>query len=344
MNILDRTFLRGAGLVGTALLAAACGGGGGDSGSSAVVVPTATRSGTASASSDLTQANAGAFVGVLARSVMGAADGAVPVLASSRESPMARASGAAGGALRQATRVAARMAAGMGREAALGVIVGNPEPCGLSGTVTVTFNDADDNQRLSRGDSVSIAFVNCAFDASTPAINGSLSFVVNAVELDSQQEPTALDATITLSGFAEAGFGTLSGSFRIWYRDESPTSTRQRISYIDAAVNEQGQALIYNFDVYGVLGTTSASFDLNGALTVAGTTYAMATSTVFSQTGGTMPGSGAVELRDAAGDRVIVRARSGTTFDLEFQAAGAATPTVLQAGLLWSNYRLGTNN
>lgn len=343
MNILDRTFLRGASLVGTALLAAACGGGGGDSGSSAVVVPTATRSGTASASSDLTQANAGAFVGVLARSVMGAADGAVPVLASSRESPMARASGAAGGALRQATRVAARMAAGMGRESAQAVTVETLD-CGLSGTFVATVNDADDNQRLSRGDSASFVFTNCTFDATTPALNGSLSFVVNAVELDSQQEPTALDATITLSGFAEAGFGTLSGSFRIWYRDESPTSTRQRISYIDAAVNEQGQALVYNFDVYGLQGSTSASFDLNGALTVAGTTYAMATSTVFSQTGGTMPGSGAVELRDAAGDRVIVRARSGTTFDLEFQAAGAATPTVLQAGLLWSNYRLGTNN
>lgn len=343
MNLFERNVLRGASLVGAALLAAACGGGGGDSGSSAVAVPTTTRSGTASASSDLTQANAGAFVGVLARTVMGAADGSVPVLASQRESPMARVSGTTEGALRQAVRSAARLAAGTGRESAQAITV-ETLACGVSGSFVATVNDADDNQRLSRGDSASFVFTNCAFDALTPAINGTLSFVVNAVELDSQQEPTALDATITLSGFAEAGFGTLSGSFRIWYREESATSTRQRISYIDAVVNEQGQALVYNFDVYGVLGTTGASFDLNGAVTVAGTTYAMVTSTVFSQTGNTMPGSGAVELRDAAGDRVIVRARSGTTFDLEFQAAGAATPTVLQAGLLWSSYRLGANN
>lgn len=342
MTILNRTFRRGAGLVGAAVLAAACGGGGGDSGSSAVVVPTATRTGTASASSDLTQANAGAFVGVLARTVMGAADGSVQVLASSRESPAARTAATAGHSLRHAARVAARVAAGTGREAAQAVTV-ETVACGLSGSFVITVNDADDNQRLSRGDSVGIVFTNCAFDATTPAVNGSLSFVVNAVELDSQQEPTALDATITLTGFAEAGFGTLSGSFRIWYRDESATSTRQRVSYSDAVVNEQGQALVYNFDIYGVQGSTGASFDLNGALTVAGTTYAMVTTTVFAQTGSALPGTGAVELRDAAGDRVIVRARSGTTFDLEFQAAGAATPTLVQAGLLWSSYRLGAN-
>lgn len=51
-----------------ALAVAACGGGGGDSGSSGVVVPTGVRSGAASAGSDVTQANATGFVGVMARS------------------------------------------------------------------------------------------------------------------------------------------------------------------------------------------------------------------------------------------------------------------------------------
>lgn len=343
MNILKQNFRRNAGLVGAALLAAACGGGGGDSGSTAVVVPTAVRAVAASASSDLTLANAGSFAGVLARTVMGAADGGVSVLASSRESPMARLSGHRGSTLRMAANAAARGAAGSGREAAQGITV-ETVACGLSGSFVVTVNDADDNQRLSRGDSASFVFTNCTFDAFTPAVNGSLSFVVNAVELDSQQEPAALDATITLTGFAEAGFGTLSGSFRIWYRDESLTSTRQRISYIDTAVTEQGQALVYNFDIYGVAGATTATFDLNGALTVAGTTYSMVTTTAFSQNGVALPDAGVVELRDAAGDRVILRAlNGGTNFDLEFQAAGAATPTVVQSGLFWSFYRLNAN-
>ena len=44
------------------------------------------------------------------------------------------------------------------------------------------------------------------------------------------------------------------------------------------------------------------------------------------------------------GDRLILRALDGgTNFNLEFQAAGAATPTVVQSGLFWSFYRLNAN-
>jgi hypothetical protein len=292
-----------------ALAMVACGGGGGDSGSFGVVVPTGVRSGAASAGADVTQANAASFVGVLARSVLGAADGNVPVLTSGRESPQARLAGtaAAPGWLRFAAD---------------------------------TANDADNNLRVSRGDSFSFVFTNCVLEAGLPAANGTFAFTVNAVELDAQEEPTALDATISLTGFAEAGFGSMSGSFRVWYKDESATSTRQRISYLDTTVVEQGQNLVYSFDVYGVAGTTGGSFDLNGALTVGGQAYAMS-STQFTHGAGTLPASGAVTLRDAAGDAVIVRARSTSTFDLEFQAAGAAGPTVVSAGLLWSAYRLG---
>lgn len=324
-----------------ALALAACGGGG-DSGSSGVVVPSGVRSGTASAGADVTQANATAFVGVMARSVLGAADGNLPVLSSGRESPQARLAGAATvpGLLRFAADTAARrLATAASREQAQAVTTETLN-CTVSGTVTVTANDADNNLRVSRGDSFSFVLTNCVLEVGTPAANGTLAFTVNAVELDVQEEPTALDATITLTGFAEAGFGSMSGTFRVWYRDESSTSTRQRISYLDTTVVEEGQNLIYSFDVYGVAGTTGGSFDLNGALTIGGQAYAMS-STQFTHGAGTLPASGAVTLRDAAGDAVIVRARSTTTFDLEFQAAGVAAPTVVSAGLLWSAYRLG---
>ncbi len=323
-----------------ALALAACGGGGGDSGSAAVVVPTGVRSGAASAGADVTQANAMGFVGVMARSVLGAADGNVPVLSSGRESPQARLAGtqAAPGLLRFAANTAARsLARPTSREQAQAVTT-EPLPC-VSGSGSVTVNDADNNLRVSRGDSFSFVFTNCVLEVGLPAVTGTLAFTINAVELNAQEEPTALDATITLTGFAEAGFGSMSGSFRVWYRDESATSTRQRISYLDTTVIEAGQNLVYRFDVYGVAGTTGGTFDLNGALTVGGQAYAMS-STLFTHGAGTLPASGAVTLRDAAGDAVIVRARSTTTFDLEFQAAGAAAPTVVSAGLLWSAYRL----
>lgn len=103
---------------------------------------------------------------------------------------------------------------------------------------------------------------------------------------------------------------------------------------------EQAQNLSYDFDVYGVFGSTGGSFDLNGAITIGGNTYAMSTPTLFTHAAGALPHAGALVLRDAAGDQVILRARSAATFDLEFQAAGAATATPVLTGAAWASYRL----
>jgi hypothetical protein len=211
--------------------------------------------------------------------------------------------------------------------------------CPFGGSMVLTANDADNNQKLSAGDSASFRFTACVMEAGTPAASGTLAFTVNAVELDAAEEPTALDATMTLTGFAESGFGSMSGTFRVWFKEESATSTRQRISYQATAVVESGQSISYDFDVYGVAGTYGGSFDLNGAVTIGGKTYAV-TSSVFGYGNSALPDVGALTLRDAAGDAVILRARSATTFDIEFQASGAAAPTVVASGLLWSNYRL----
>ena len=92
--------------------------------------------------------------------------------------------------------------------------------------------------------------------------------------------------------------------------------------------------------LYGVFGSAGGTFDLNGSIVIGGNTYAMSTPTLFSNAPGALPNVGALVLRDATGDQVILRARSATTFDLEFQAAGAATPTVVSPGLLWNSYKL----
>ena len=73
-----------------ALTLAACGGGGGGGSPAAVVVPTAVRSGNASAGSDLTLANAGSFAGPMARAVMSSAEDSVPGVSGTRESPQSR--------------------------------------------------------------------------------------------------------------------------------------------------------------------------------------------------------------------------------------------------------------
>ena len=315
-----------------ALAVVACGGGG-DGGSAAVVVPSAVRSGTASAGSDVNAGNAASFAGVMARAVMSGADDSVPGVSAAREAPQSHTIGAAlsGRWLRFAVASAAR-------EQALAV-TSQTLACDFGGSVTLSVNDADDNQKLSAGDSATFLFSACVIEMGLPAVTGSLAFTVNAIELDANQQPTALDASLTLAGFTELGFGSLSGSFRIWYRPEGG-ATRQRLSYLATSVIEQGQALTYDHDVYGLYGSAGASFDVNGALTVGGNVYAVSTPTVFSSAAGALPGSGVLTLRDAAGDAVILRARSATAFDIEFQAAGAATSTVVSPGLLWNGYKL----
>ena len=214
--------------------------------------------------------------------------------------------------------------------------------CDVSGSLTVTVNDVDGSRSLSAGDIASFQFQACIFVVGDPAASGSFSFTVNAVELDAQNVPTALDVSLTLTGFAEAGFGSLSGDFGLWFKEEGVSNVRQRISYLNTAVTEAGQALSYNFDAYGLAGDSGGSFDLNGALGLGGQSYAVS-STVFTHGLNALPANGALTLRDAAGDAVILRARSATTFDLEFQATGAAAPTVMASGLLWSSYRLSGN-
>ena len=341
------SFLTRAASAALILFLAACGGGGGDA-ATGVAVPTGVRSGTASAGSDLSAANAAAFTGPLARVFLGAADGNTPGVSGGRETPQALTatiSGAAPvshGLVGLSALTAARVmaaASGVSREQPLAVST-QTLACPYGGSLTASVNDADNNNKLSRGDSATLTFNACVADLGLPAASGSLSFTVNAVELDAAGEPTALDATLTLNGFVEAGLGSLSGSFRVWYKDETPTTARQRVSYQATTVTEAGQTLRYDFDQYGVDGASGGSFDLNGAVTLGGQTYTL-TSDVFGYTAGALPTAGTLRLRDAAGDALILRVRSATTFDLEFQANGATAPTVIAVGLTWSTYRLG---
>jgi hypothetical protein len=275
--------------------------------------------------------------------MIGAADGNVPAIGSGREAPTALGGGAtvSRGTLGFAVDSAARTLRGNGLERALAVTT-QTLACPYGGSIAVTVNDADNNNKLSAGDTASFVFNACVAEFGLPAANGSLAFTVNAVELDANDEPTALDASFTLSGFVENGFGSISGGFRVWFKEEGAASLRQRVSYLAATVVENAQTLTYDFDTYGLVGTTTGSFDVVGAVTIGGQTYTV-TSDVFSHTLGSLPASGTVRLRDAAGDAVILRARTSTTFDLEFLPNGASASTVLASGLAWNSYRLGSN-
>ena len=329
-------------LSGLALVACG-GGGGGDSSPAGVQVPSTVRVGTASASSNVSAGNALSFAGPLARIAMSGADGGVPGVSNGRETPQARSAAAVmsrPGMTFVFDAAARSLNASAAREQAQAVTT-ETGACTFGGTIQVPLHDADNNRKLSAGDSATITLTACVETAGYPPATGVIAFGVNAVELDAQSLPTALDANLTLNGLTELGFGSINGSVRIRYKDEAGGNTRQRLGFLATNVFEAGQTVVYDFDAYGVDGASGGSYDLNGAVTIAGLAYALS-STQFSYAAGGWPSSGALTVRDAAGDAVIVRARSATTFDVEFQAAGATTSTVVQSGLLWANYQLGS--
>lgn len=293
-----------------AALVACGGGGGGDDAPSGVQIPQGTRGGTPTASANLTESNFSGFAGPLARAVMSAGDNRVPGVSSAREAPLSRDPRTAWLGQRWArlalTHVSSRESAQLTR----------PVPC-LRGFLTVTLDDNDNNGKLSRGDRIAVTASACVSELGQPASNGAFSLAINAVELDGNDDPSALDVTIAFAGFEEEGFGTLSGAVRLWFREDASGDERFRVSYSATAVTEQGDSVAYDFDITSASDGSADDVDFNGIFVIDGAGYAMS-STTFRFSGGTGPASGSVTLRDFLGNKVTLRARSDSAFELEF--------------------------
>lgn len=321
----------------TAALLVGCGGGGGEP--AAIEVPQGVRSVAASSGADVTANSLGAFGAPLARAVMSvSSNGVVGTVGGGRESPQA-ASGARA-ALPAPARWALAVAGSArpsGREQTQAVS-SETIACPFGGSIMISVNDADNNQELSAGDSVSITAFSCVLEATLPMANGGFAMTINAVELDNNDEPTALDATASFSSFTLAGFGSMNGAFRLWTKTEG-SSERIRINYQALAVTESQQTVTYDFDAYGLMSASGGSFDLNGGLRLNGQTYSVVGGDVFSFSGDNPPGFGSLRLVDAAGDALRLTARSASTLDLDFFPAGSTTASASLLGQLWSSFR-----
>lgn len=325
-----------------ASLLAACGGGG-SSAPARVVVPLGARTVPASTGSDATAAGLSSLGGWLARAVLSASGDEAFDLTRTRETPMARGAVAASGAPATAriamalARAAAPVSASRERPSA---IDSETLPCmNVGGTMSITSNDADNSQTLSAGDTISIVASNCVVDASLPAANGRLHMAINAIELDSAQLPTAMDASITVTQFGIGAYGSFDGAMRLWSKPEG-SRERSRLSYMGTSVSYEAGTVVFDFDILGLFDSTRGSFELQGGLGIGGQTYAIAMTAPLSSGSMNPPDSGVLSLRDAAGDAVRLTARSASSFDLDFLPAGSSTPTASLPGLLWSDYLL----
>jgi hypothetical protein len=323
-----------------ALAACGGGGGGGSSGGTSVTVPSGQRTEAASAGSDARADNLVELGAWLARAVLSAGgEGALDVTGT-REQPMAagpaRAIRAAGAAQVRVAKAALQLAApgSTARERPQATET-QTVTCINGGTVTITV-DAARTDDVSPGDTISVTTNNCQLDSTLPIANGGFSMEINALEL-SGDTLTALDVDVTFNSFALVGYGSYSGSGRLWTKNEG-AGERIRVSYSDTTVTYGASTLTFDFDLYGLSSATSATFDLNGGLGISGQRYAMVGGDVMSAAAGKPPGAGSLNLRDAAGDTIRLTARSATTFDLDFYPAGATSPTASLPGELWDDF------
>lgn len=345
----------------TALCAAAvaaslvgCGGGGGGSSELQVTVPTAVRAVAASAGSDATAANLGNLGGWLARAVLSTASEGVLDITGVRESPQssiaantstrtgtaprAPVMGMPAHVLRAVVRLGAPFAITREKPSAISV---DTQACeNEGGTFTVTFDDADNSTVLSAGDALTLDATNCVLDATTPVANGSVTLTLNGVEINGRNEVTAIDASVGFSNFALAGYGNYSGAARFWTKPAAG-GERSRVSFMGTSVTLAGATVVYDFDVYALSTASTNTFEIDGGIGIGGQTYSVVASGSMSGTVSGPPATGTLRLRDAAGDSILLSAKSALLFDLDFFPSGATTATASLPGLRWADY-LGT--
>ena len=331
-------------VIGSTLVLGACGGGGGGSSAPTVELPAA-RSVAASSGADLSDTNFVALTSPAIQALLASVggSGALEQPLSLERSSAQSAPGFKPGKRLAQTLITWSLGQAQSRLDALApreqlqALSSGSEGCSYGGSFSFTLNDADGNQQLSTGDSLTINFFNCVEIQGEPAVNGGFSITVNAVELDTAKNPVRLDATVSFNALSVQGLGSLTGSARLWEVPVSSGGTHSVLRYSGMQSTFGSTAAILDFDVDEVSTGAGSTASINGGLAVQGQTYQLAQRQPFAGTADGQPDSGTLSVIDAQGDRVDIIAH-GLLVDREFYLSGATTPTAVLRDTPWSSF------
>lgn len=287
--------------VSAGLVLAACGGGGGgSSGPTLVSVPLTTANydptGRAAAATLIDSSSSASSAGNIS-SLTGPED-VVP----------------AAGFLRLAEHAARRALGSLQAREQVAESFTDSDNCDLGGSVSLTINDNNNNDRVDAGDTASFNFYACKVDSEIPAVSGGLDFAFQSVTLDMYGELVAFGATLTARQLVSGG-SSLDGP-----ADYNVTATRTTVNYRNTVSTRKGVAAVYNFaatfDTSGVNNTLTAA----GEIGLSGASYTISTPAPIVM-GKFYPSSGTMRVADAAGGRVDV-IMAPTTFTLDLYLSG----------------------
>ena len=212
-----------------------------------------------------------------------------------------------------------------------GVVVSETIACTNSGSISITFDDADNNQQLSTGDSMSFNASNCTEDGMI--MNGSVSINNVSVSGDPLSAPHSMQLSIQANNFTVTeGVESiaLNGGMTMAESTNDGVLFTHSITGSSIQVTEGGvSAGLSNFSIEAAEDDNTLAYTLDLNATVSspelGGSVTIVTDTVFAGIEPNEPSSGQATITGANNSRVTLIAMGADNVRLEIDEDGNGT-------------------
>ncbi len=223
------------------------------------------------------------------------------------------------------------LASANGAASLTGVVVSETIACTNSGSISITFDDADNDQQLSTGDTMSFSASNCSEDGMT--MNGSVSMNNVSVSGDPLSAPHSMQLSIQANNFTIMEVGesaALNGGMTVSESTSDGILFTHSITGSSIEVTEGGvSASLSNFNIEATEdnNTLAYTLDLNATVSSSelGGSVTIVTDTVFAGIEPNEPTSGQATITGANNSRVTLIAMGADNVRLEIDEDGNGT-------------------
>jgi hypothetical protein len=229
------------------------------------------------------------------------------------------------------------IATGKAASVMVGAVQTQTRYCPVSGSLSLTVNDADNNGLASAGDSVTIAANAC--NDGTGTVNGSINFAFNAASGDLNSNFFHGDLTMTLSSLTVSSGqfnSSANGSINVTLSSSGANTLATTVSTPSLSVSASYAGQTRSMSLTNYSGSTSrspnatygyvTSYSVNGSLTsssISSQTISFATNSPFvTYPVNSYPSSGVLVITGAANSKIKLTAISSSQVNEELDANG----------------------
>ena len=211
-----------------------------------------------------------------------------------------------------------------------GAVVTATENCTDGGSLSFTLNDADDNQDLSTGDSLSATFSSCS-EAGT-VLNGVISINNVVISGDPLSFPYSLQLTIQANNFSvteNSEIASLNGAMTLSQSTGDGVSFTNTISGTSMALTETGgSATLSAFQLSSTENGSAYTLDMNATVSSSeiGGAVTIVTDATFQGVEPNDPFTGQATITGANNSSVTLIAVDSVNVTLEVDADGDGIP------------------